>query len=172
MSVIKGKQPSNETGKRGSSPPTHRLYFEDHIPGSIVEYGTISVDEAEIIDFGRKFDPQVFHTDPKKAGTGPFHGLVASGLHTLGLMMRLYVDHHLSKVATLGSPGLDEVRWIRPVRPGDTLQIRVSIVEANRSLTKPDRGVVITLTEVLNQSQKVVMTVKGIMILRCRERVK
>ena len=82
------------------------IYWEDYRPGWVAEYGSISIDEFDIIEFGRQFDPQVFHTDPEKAARGPFHGLIASGLHTAGLMMRLYVDHHLCKVATLGSPGV------------------------------------------------------------------
>jgi acyl dehydratase len=84
-------------------------------------------------------------------------------------MMRLLTDHFLSRVASLGSPGVDELRWTRPVRPGDSLRIRVSILEARRSRSKPDRGVVRTQIEVLNQHGEVVMSLKALNILRCRE---
>lgn len=157
------------TDEPDCSNPPPVIYFEDYVPGSVAEYGSISVNETEMIEFASKFDPQTFHVDPEQAAHGPFQGLIASGVHTLGLMMRLYVDHHLFQVATLGSPGIEELRWIRPVRPGDTLRIRVTILQANRSRTKPDRGLVMVQTEVLNQNAEVVMTVKALMIIRCRE---
>ena len=148
--------------------PIDDRYFEDYIPGSVFEYGTVTVSEADIIDFGRRFDPQPFHTTPAAAARGPFGGLIASGWHTASLVMRLFVDHYLSKVASLGSPGVDELRWTRPVRPGDSLRIRVSILDARRSRSKPDRGIVWTLVEVLNQNQEVVMSLKAMNLLRCR----
>lgn len=149
--------------------PITERYFEDYVPGSVYEYGTISVDESEIIEFGKRFDPQDFHTNPEAAARGPFGGLIASGWHTAGLMMRLFADHYLSKVASLGSPGLDELRWSRPVRPGDRLRIRPTVLETKRSRSKPDRGMVRTLIEVLNQDQDVVMSLKVVNILRCRD---
>jgi acyl dehydratase len=149
--------------------PDGEIYWEDYRPGSMAEYGSISIDESDIIEFGRKFDPQVFHTDPERAARGPFHGLIASGLHTAGLMMRLFVDHHLRKVASLGSPGVDEMRFLLPVRPGDTLSVRVTVLDVRRSRSKPDRGTVVTFTEVLNQNRQVVMTAKALMIVRCRK---
>ena len=143
-------------------------YFEDYVPGLVLEYGTIRLSEAEIIDFATRFDPQYFHTDPEAAKAGPYGGLIASGWHTAAVMMRLVADHYLSKVASLGSPGIDEIRWTRPVRPGDSLRIRVSILEAKRSTSKPDRGVVHASIEVLNQNQEPVMSMKGMNIFRCR----
>ena len=147
--------------------PIDDRYFEDYLPGSVFEYGTATVSEGDIIDFGRRFDPQPFHTTPA-AARGPFGGLIASGWHTASLVMRLFVDHYLSRVASLGSPGVDELRWTRPVRPGDSLRIRVSILDARRSRSKPDRGIVWTLVEVLNQNQEVVMSLKAMNLLRCR----
>jgi acyl dehydratase len=94
--------------------------------------------------------------------------LIASGWHTAALLMRLYATYYLSKVASLASPGLDELRWYKPVRPDDELRIRVRILEASRSRSKPDRGMVRTLVEVLNQSEEVVMSLKAMNILRCR----
>jgi acyl dehydratase len=97
--------------------PIDQRYFEDYHKGARFEYGPILVEETEIISFARRFDPQSIHTDPEAASRGPFNGLIASGWHTISLMMRLIVDHYLSAVASLGSPGVDEVRWLRPVRP-------------------------------------------------------
>lgn len=151
--------------------PIDERYFEDYVPGSVFEYGTMTVSEADVIEFGRRFDPQVFHTNPEAAARGPFGGLIASGWHTASLVMRLFVDHYLSTVASLGSPGVDELRWTRPVRPGDALRIRVSVLDARRSRSKPDRGIVRTLIEVLNQNDEVVMSLKALNLLRCREAV-
>ena len=148
--------------------PIDQRYFEDYQPGSVHEYGTITVDEAEIIAFARKFDPQDFHVDPEAAARGPFGGLIASGWHTASLMMRLFADHYLSRVASLGSPGVDELRWTQPVRPGDTLSIRVTVLDAKRSRSKPDRGIVQSSIEVLNQRGEIVATMKAINLLRCR----
>jgi acyl dehydratase len=150
--------------------PIDQRYFEDYQPGSVHEYGAIAVDEAEIIAFARKFDPQDFHVDPEAAARGPFGGLIASGWHTASLMMRLLADHYLSKVASLGSPGIDELRWTQPVRPGDALSIRVTVLDAKRSRSKPDRGIVQTSIEVLNQRGEIVATMKAINLLRCRSR--
>jgi acyl dehydratase len=148
--------------------PNTERYFEDYVPGSVFEYGTISVTEAEIIEFARKFDPQGIHIDAEAAAAGPFGGLIASGWHTASMMMRLLVDNFISKVAALASPGVDELRWIRPVRPGDLLRIRVAVVEARPSRSKPDRGLVRTMIEVLNQKEEVVMSLNAMHLIRCR----
>jgi acyl dehydratase len=142
--------------------------LEDHVPGSVYRFGSIRVEEKEIVDYAKRYDPQVFHVDPEAAGRGPFGGLVASGWHTASLAMRLLVDHWLSRMANLGSPGIDELRWLKPVRPGDTLSVRLTIMEARRSQSKPDRGVVRGLVEVLNESGEVVTTWKGVNIVLCR----
>jgi acyl dehydratase len=148
--------------------PAEDRYFEDYVPGAVFEYGEIGVGEAEIIEFARRFDPQDMHVDPAAASRGRFGGLIASGWHTAALMMRLLADNFLPRHASLGSPGLDELRWLRPVRPGDVLRIRVSVLEATRSRSKPDRGVVRTLVEVLNQRGDVVMSMKPMNIIGCR----
>ena len=134
----------------------------------VVDYGPIPVDEAQIIAFGQAFDPQPFHVDPMLAATGPFGGVVASGWHTASLMMRLLVDHFLPRTAGLGSPGVDELRWLAPVRPGDALSLRITVIEVRRSRTKPDRGLVRTSNEVFNQRGEPVMTVKTMVLMRCR----
>ncbi len=136
--------------------------------GSVFEYGPIAVEEAEIISFAKRFDPQTMHIDPEKAALGPFRGLIASGWHTTGLMMRLFVEHFLSSVASLASPGVDEVRWLRPVRPGDQLQLRISILEVKPSRTKPDRGMVVSLLEGINQDGEVVSSLKAMNLLAKR----
>jgi len=148
--------------------PVGQRYFEDYVAGAVFEYGAITLTEREIVEFAERFDPQYIHTDPRAAAEGPFGGLIASGWHTAAIMMRLFVDHYLSHVASMASPGIDELRWTQPVRPGDTLSIRVSVIEANRSRSKPDRGMVRSLVEVLNQDWQVVMSLKAMNMLRCR----
>jgi acyl dehydratase len=148
--------------------PSEDRYFEDYIRGAVYEYGEIPVSEAEIIEFARRHDPQFIHVDRDAAAGGPFGGLIASGWHTAAMMMRLLVDRFLPRAASLGSPGIDELRWIRPVRPGDLLRIRVTVLDATRSRSKPDRGIVHTLVEVLNQDAEVVMSLKPMNIIACR----
>ncbi len=150
--------------------PIDDRFFEDYAEGSLYEFGPITVDEAEIISFARRFDPQTMHVDPVKAASGPFQGLIASGWHTIGLMMRLFVEHYLSDVASLASPGVDEVRWLRPVRPGDRLRLRVTVVSARRSRSKPDRGIVTSALEAINQQGEVVCSFTAMNMLAARSR--
>lgn len=150
--------------------PVEDRYLEDYPTGAVFECGAIQASEAEIIEFGKRFDPQVFHTSPQAAEQTPYGGLIASGWHTAGMMMRLFVEHYLSSVASLGSPGVDELRWRRPVHPGDTLRLRVTVTDTKRSRSKPDRGVLFSFIEVLNQDQEVVMSMKAVNLLLCRNR--
>jgi acyl dehydratase len=150
------------------SRPIDDRYFEDYTPGIVCEYGPVDVTESEIVAFARRYDPQVMHLDPERAAAGPFGGLIASGFLSLGLASRLYMDNYLTKVASLGSPGLDEVRWKLPVRPGDVLRLRVRIVSATRSRSKPDRGLVRTDVELLNQDDQVAMSFNAMNLIRCR----
>jgi acyl dehydratase len=149
--------------------PIEDRYFEDYTPGAVYEYGSITVSEAEILDFARAFDPQRIHADPAAAAQGPFGGLIASGWHTTSVMMRLFADHYLSRVASLASPGIDEIRWPAPVRPGDTLRLRVTVAEARRSRSKPDRGLVRTHAELINQDGVTVLTLTAMNLLRGRD---
>jgi acyl dehydratase len=144
-------------------------YFEDYVPGHTYEFGTITVSEPEIIEFARRFDPQPMHVDPEAAARGRFGGIIASGWHTVGLAMRLLVDHYISKVASLASPGVDEVRWPHPVRPGDALRIRVTVLEATPSRSKPDRGLVRTRIEAFNQHDQLVLSLIAMSLMRRRE---
>jgi acyl dehydratase len=102
-------------------------YFEDYLPGTTYDCGTVSVSEAQILAFAREFDPQPMHVDVDAAARGPFGGVIASGWHTAALVMRQLVDHFLSAEAGLASPGIDELRWPSPVRPGDTLRVRATV---------------------------------------------
>ena len=138
------------------------------MPGSVYEFGSVVIEEQDIFDFAGRYDPQPFHVDPEKARKGPFGGIIASGWHTAALTMRLLVEHYISRVAGMGSPGSGPIRWVRPVRPGDELSIRVTILKATRSRLKPDRGVVRASVETMNQRGEVVMTRIAIGIFRCR----
>ncbi len=144
-------------------------YFEDYPQGSVHEFGTVEVTTDEIIAFACRYDPQEFHTDPETAKDTIYGGLIASGWMTASLMMRLIVDHYLPRAASLGSPGVDELRWPLPVRPGDRLTVRATVVEARVSQSKPDRGILRTAIEVLNQRREVVMTMLAINFIRRRE---
>jgi acyl dehydratase len=142
-------------------------YFEDYPVGAVFVGGPIEVSEEDILDFARRYDPQLMHIDKLAAEAGQFGGLIASGWHTGSLMMRLMVEHFVPS-GNLASPGLDELRWLRPMRPGDRLSLRVTVESARRSRSKPDQGVVTSLVETLNQNGDVVMSLKPISLMRCR----
>ncbi len=144
-------------------------WFEDYCAGSVHEVGSVRVDKDEVIEFARRYDPQAFHIDEDAAKRTMFGGLIASGWHTAGLMMRLLADNFLPKKASLGAPAVDALRWHLPVRPGDVLSIRVTVLETRRSRSKPDRGVMRTGIEVTNQRGEVAMSLTAINILLCRE---
>ena len=149
--------------------PREDRYFEDYLPAAVYEYGYLTVTEAEIVEFARRFDPQPIHMDPEFAAAGPFGGLIASGWHTASVMMRLFTDHYLSGVASLASPGIDELRWPAPVRPGDQLRLRTTIMEARVSRSKPDRGLVRTQAELLNSGDRTVLSLVAMNLLGRRE---
>jgi acyl dehydratase len=153
------------------SPVADDRYFEDYTPGSVYEFGSVRVDEKEMIEFARRYDPQAYHVDPEAARKSAFGGLIASGWFTAALTMRLLVDHYISRVASMGSSGAGEVRWLKPVRPADELSLRIEILETRRSESKPDRGVVRAFVEVLNQHHEVVMTREAVGVVRCRTAV-
>lgn len=143
-------------------------WFEDYIVGTTSEHGSIRVDEDELVDFGRRFDPQPFHVDPDAAAAGPYGGLIASGWHTCALMMRLLAQEYLSPVSSLGSPGIDELRWIRPVRPGDELSLRTTVEEARVSRSKPDRGLLRTRVELVSSGGDVVLRLLAMNLVSTR----
>jgi len=148
-------------------PPDDR-YFEDYLPGSVHEFGSISVEERDVIEFGKRYVPLSYHVDKEAARRSIYGGLIASGWQTAALMMRIYTENYLSHVANLGSPGGDELRWNKPVFPGDQLSVRATVMEARRSESRPDRGIVRTWIEVLNQKREVVMTMKMVNFVKCR----
>jgi acyl dehydratase len=116
------------------------LFFEDLVPGRSYDLGTVTVDEQEMLEFARRYDPQPFHVDPEAAKGTHFGGVVASGWYTFSLFMRLYVDALLADSASEGSPGGDEFRWRRPVRAGDVLAGRLTVLATRPSATRPERG--------------------------------
>jgi acyl dehydratase len=143
-------------------------YFEDFKPGEVLELGRHTITRDEIVAFARQFDPQAFHVDEEAARATVFGGLIASGWHTGSLMMRLFYDGVIGETASLGSPGIDEMRWIKPVRPGDTLALRMTVTECLPSRSKPDRGIVRSLLELRNQHGEIAASIKGMNLIRRR----
>ncbi|CAG2130201.1 MaoC family dehydratase [Cupriavidus numazuensis] len=137
------------------------LYFEDFEVGSRRELGSYLVTEEEILSFARQYDPQPFHIDKDAAAKSIYGGLISSGWMTCSIMMRLLVLSTTGKSASMGSPGLDEVRWLKPVYAGDTLTAVLVVLDTRPSQSKPDRGVVHTQWEATNQRGELVCTVKG-----------
>jgi acyl dehydratase len=136
-------------------------HWEDFTPGEVTEIGPVSVSEQEIVEFATRYDPQFFHVDSEAAKDGPFGGLIASGWHTAALFMGMFVRAILLDTASLGSPGIDELRWLAPVRPGDTLSGRVTVDEVRESSKDPSRGTVLTTSEVFNQDGVQVMRIQA-----------
>lgn len=132
-------------------------YWEDFPVGSEAVHGTHTITEEEIVRFAREFDPQVFHTDPEAARETAFGGLVASGWHTAALYMGMFVRSQLLGSASMGSPGVEELRWLVPVRPGDELTARSRVVEAWPSETNAGRGTIVGEHEFVNRRGEVVM---------------
>ena len=137
------------------------VFFEDFKPGDVIELGTYEMSESEIIDFGRRFDPQYFHTDPHAALDSPFGGLIASGWHTCSAWARLWIDTVIARADGRGSSGMQEVRWHEPVRPGDSLSATVEILDVRPSARHADRGTVFISCTMTNQHGRVVFTAHG-----------
>lgn len=149
--------------------PVTDRYFEDYVPGAVCLFGDIAMTEPEMLEFARRYDPQAIHADPDVAKHGPFGGLIASGWHTTACVMRLLVERYLSHVAAIVSPGIDELRWTAPVRPGDVLRVRITVEGATPSRSRPDRGLVRTFIEALNQRDEVVLSMRAMNLFRRRE---
>ena len=137
-------------------------YFEDFQVGERIELGSVTVTEEEIIAFASQYDPQPFHISPEQAKHSYYGGLIASGWHTVSLLMRLMVDALINDTISLGSPGVDEVRWLRPVRPNDTLHASLTIVETTPSKRRAELGILKSSSEVFNQSGELVLTLNGV----------
>ena len=136
-------------------------YFEDFRPGQVIDVGTVAVSEAEIIAFARQYDPQPMHIDPDAAARSIYRGLIASGWHTVSLFMRLLVENLVVKTVSLGSPGVDELRWPLPVRPGNRLSGQMEVLETRVSASRPTMGIVRWRGEVRNQDGQLVMSLLG-----------
>lgn len=139
-----------------------KTYWEDFETGERKNIGSVVVDKDEVIKFASRYDPQPFHVDEAAAKQSIYGGLIASGWHTCSMVMRLMCDSYLLESASLGSPGIENVRWLRPVRPGDRLTAYRTIEETRLSTSRPDRGIVKTLWEVENQKGELVLTMSGI----------
>lgn len=144
------------------------MYFEDFKAGDEFTSPGITLTETQIIDFALRFDPQPFHVDVTAAAAGPFGGLIASGFHTAALSFRLFWQTGVLGEASLGSPGIDELRWLRPVRPGDTLHVKATVLEARRSTSKPDRGIVRIAYATWNQHGEQVLSLIGNQLVKAR----
>ena len=141
--------------------PGLKRHFEDFQAGEAIELGERTITEPEIVSFARQFDPQSFHIDPLAARESIFGGLVASGWHTAGILMRLWVDAILAHVVSMGSPGVDSLRWPEPVRPGDRLRGRATVLELRASQSRPTMGIVRWQGELHNQDGRLVFSVTG-----------
>lgn len=154
-----------EAAAQAGAPPgnqgARRWHFEDFFEGQEIDLGERKVTEAEIVAFARAYDPQPFHIDAAAAGESLYGGLIASGWHTCSMMMRMVVDGLLAHASGMGSPGLDGVRWLQPVRGGDTLRVRYLTRRVKASNTRPDRGVVWSTWTATNQHGVEVCTVDG-----------
>lgn len=143
-------------------------FLEDIVVGETLAFGQYEVTEGEIVEFAKKYDPQRIHTDPDFAANSEMGSLIASGWHTCGMFMKMMVDAVMGEDTGMVSPGVDELRWLRPVRPGDTLRAEGEVVSARASRSKPDRGIVQMRYRVFNQHDDVVMTVKTSSFVRRR----
>jgi acyl dehydratase len=144
------------------------FHFEDFAPGSIAQYGPRTVTREEIVEFAAEFDPQPMHLDEEAARASMLGGLAASGWHTCALVMRMICDWFLLDAASMGAPGVDEVKWLRPVRPGDALTLRRTVIDTRVSNSRPEMGFVKFLYELVNQNGELVMTLTTPAMLRRR----
>jgi acyl dehydratase len=138
-----------------------KYYFEDFPVGMALEISGPTLTKDSILEYARRYDPQPFHVDEEAAKQSLFGGLIASGWQTVSLCMRMICDSYLIESASMGSPGVKEVSWTQPVRPGDTLKLKMTVLEAKASRSKPDRGMVLHRWEVFNQNQELVMHMEG-----------
>jgi len=144
------------------------LHFEDFPVGEVAEYGATVVDAEAIKDFARAFDPQIFHLDETAARETMTGGLIASGWHVAAMMMRMSCEYFLNRSTCQGAPGVDEISWIKPVRPSDRLGVRRTTLGARLSKSRPGIGLVEFQFDVINQVDEVVMTQRNSIMFRSR----
>lgn len=142
-------------------PRTIRWYWEDFPVGQVREFGAFAVTREAVLAFAAQFDPQPFHLDDAAAQASLFGQLTASGWHTCAMVMRMMCDEYLLESSSLGSPGIDSLRWTKPVFPGDTLSVRLTTLEARPMASRPNVGLVLSKWEVLNQQRDLVLTMQG-----------
>jgi acyl dehydratase len=138
-----------------------RYCWEDFQPGQVFAHGSCTLTEDDIVRFARDWDPQRYHTDPRAARDTPFGGLIASGWQSCGVAMRLMCEAYLNESSCVGSPGIDEIRFLKPVRPGDTLRFRATVLSSVASRSRPERGTVSFRWELLNQADELVLSMVG-----------
>ena len=138
-----------------------KYYWEDFPVGQVREFGAMPVTRDDVLDFARKFDPQPFHVDDAAAEASLFGRLAASGWHTCAMAMRMMCDEYLLESSSLGSPGLESLKWLKPVYPGDTLSVRLTTLDARPMNSRPEVGLVRSKWEVLNQHREPVMAMEG-----------
>jgi acyl dehydratase len=144
------------------SPPAAKRYHWEHFtPGLVMNLGSTLVTREAVLEFAGKFDPQPFHLDDAAAEASLFKRLAASGWHTCAMTMRLMCDGYLNESSSLGSPGIDNLRWLKPVYPGDTLTVQMEVVESRVMNSKPGIGLVLSRWRVFNQDGVDVMTMQG-----------
>jgi acyl dehydratase len=144
------------------------LYLEDFKPGDRYTTGTVGISEKQIVDFALQYDPQTFHIDPKAAKESIYGGLIASGFQTFALGFRAVLDTGMFKAASMGSPGCDELRWLKPVRPGDTITVAMEVKEVRPSQSKPDRGIMRMAYRYVNQKGEDVLSFTAMHLLKKR----
>lgn len=143
-------------------------YFEDFALGDVFRAKPVTLTEGEIVEFARRYDPQPFHTDKAAAARSQFGGLIASGIQVMAVSFATFIEAGFVRGGGMGSPGLDEVRWWNPVRPGDTIVMQARVTEIKLSTTRADRGYVTLLFEVVNQKRERVMSYSCVEIVRRR----
>jgi len=148
---------------------TFKIYWEDFSVGDVRHFGARLVTESEIIAFAKEYDPQRFHISPEAGEQTIFKGIIASGWQTCGFMMRMMCDDFLLDSSSLGSPGLENIKWLKPVRPGDVLSLRTEVLEVRPMKSKPNTGLVHLLWNCLNQSEEIVTSMQGWMMFLKRE---
>jgi acyl dehydratase len=153
--------PSNVPAETAIEARDIRWYWEDFHVGSVREFGATKVTREDVVAFARQFDPQPFHMDDTAAEASLFGRLSASGWHTCAMAMRMMCDDYLLNAASLGSPGIDNLRWMKPVHPGDTLSIRLTVLESRPMASRPAVGLVSSKWEVMNQNRDVVLAMQG-----------
>ena len=147
----------------------NKLFWEDFVPDVRELMGEVTVDLEEVVTFAKRYDPQPFHVDVQEAEKSIYGGIIASGWHTCSMVMRLMCDSYLVNSSSLGSPGIEEVKWLSPVYPGNVLSAFRTVVETRASASKPDRGIVKTFWEVENEKGRLVMSMIGINFFLRRE---